>query len=164
MADLVKSLRRDRAAVRVFPPAVPLVAILGGMALNRAYPLGGGIPITAPLRYWAGGTILLLAIAGLGASAIREFRRGGQDPNPWKPTPRIETGGPYRWTRNPMYLQLLIVCVGVSILLANWWILLLTPVAGWTLQHLAIRPEEDYLEAKFGEEYLAYKRRVRRWL
>jgi protein-S-isoprenylcysteine O-methyltransferase Ste14 len=63
-----------------------------------------------------------------------------------------------------MYLQMLLVCVGVAILLANGWILLLTPVGGWVLQRLAIQPEEAYLERKFGETYLAYKRRVRRWL
>jgi protein-S-isoprenylcysteine O-methyltransferase Ste14 len=91
------------------------------------------------------------------------FRRGGQSENPWKPTPHIEERGPFRVTRNPMYLQMVFVCIGVAIALANWWILLITPITAWALQILAIKPEEEYLESKFGEEYLAYKRRVRRW-
>ena len=63
-----------------------------------------------------------------------------------------------------MYLLMVLVCVGVAILLWDVWILALTPVGAWLLQRLAIVPEEDYLERKFGDTYLAYKRRVRRWL
>ena len=72
--------------------------------------------------------------------------------------------GPFRLSRNPMYLQMVLVCVGFAVVLSNLWILLLTPFCAWALQALAIIPEETYLEAKFGEAYLAYKRRVRRWL
>jgi protein-S-isoprenylcysteine O-methyltransferase Ste14 len=63
-----------------------------------------------------------------------------------------------------MYLQMVLGCVGFSILLANAWILLLTPVGAWVLHRFAILPEEAYLERTFGEQYLAYKRKVRRWL
>jgi protein-S-isoprenylcysteine O-methyltransferase Ste14 len=59
---------------------------------------------------------------------------------------------------------MVLVCVGVAVILMNWWILALTPVCGWLLQRFAILPEEAYLERKFGDTYLAYKRRVRRWL
>ena len=59
---------------------------------------------------------------------------------------------------------MILVCIGVAVMLMNWWVLLLTPVAAWMLQRLAIAPEEAYLERKFGDGYLAYKRRVRRWL
>lgn len=63
-----------------------------------------------------------------------------------------------------MYLQMVLVCLGLAIALLNWWLLLLTPVCGWLLQKMAIRPEERYLEAKFGDQYLSYKQRTRRWL
>lgn len=92
------------------------------------------------------------------------FRRGGQSEIPWKPTPHIVDHGPFRITRNPMYLQMVVVCLGFSILLANGWIAILTPVCAWALQRFAIVPEEAYLEGKFGETYLAYERRVRRWI
>jgi protein-S-isoprenylcysteine O-methyltransferase Ste14 len=155
---------RDAAEVRVFPPGVPLAVILIGVGLNRVWPIDVGSVIPAPERYWIGGAIAIGALLGLGLWPVILFRRGGQRENPWKPTPHIEERGPFRVTRNPMYLQMMLVCVGFSILLMNAWILLLTPIGAWVLQRLAILPEEAYLERKFGEAYLAYKRRVRRWL
>jgi protein-S-isoprenylcysteine O-methyltransferase Ste14 len=154
----------DAASVRIFPPAVPLLTILAGVALNRVWPLGSAFVIPESARYWIGGTIVAASILGLGFWSVVLFRRSGQSENPWKPTYSVVDRGPFRFTRNPMYLQMVLVCVGVAIMLANWWILVLTPVGGWILQRLAILPEEAYLERKFGETYLAYKRRVRRWL
>ena len=63
-----------------------------------------------------------------------------------------------------MYLQMVLTCVGFSVILSNLWILALTPGCAVILQRFAILPEEAYLERKFGEPYLHYKRRVRRWL
>ena len=100
----------------------------------------------------------------LGLWSVVLFRKSGQSENPWKPTSLVVERGPYRITRNPMYLQMVLVCIGIAVLCLEPWILLLTPVAVWVLTHFAIKPEEAYLEAKFGETYLAYKRRVRRWI
>jgi len=111
-----------------------------------------------------GGAIVAAAFFGLGVWSIVLFRRSGQDANPWKPTPEIVDRGPYRFTRNPMYVQMILGCIGFAILLINVWIVILTPVGAWLLQKLAIEPEEAYLERKFGEDYLSYKRRVRRWI
>ncbi len=154
----------DAAAVRIFPPAVPLAAILLGIGLNRLWPIDLGFEIPAPLRHWLGGAIVVGAILGLGLWSVVLFRRSGQNENPWKPTPVIMERGPFRFTRNPMYLQMVLVTVGAAVFAMNWWILLLAPVGAWVLQRLAILPEEQYLERKFGETYLSYKRRVRRWL
>jgi len=104
------------------------------------------------------------AILGLGWGAVRLVRGNGQSENPWKPTTEIIQRKPFRISRNPMYLQLILVCVGLAIMLWNLWILLLVPLRAWLLQRLVIAPEEAYLERKFGETYLAYKRRVRRWI
>jgi protein-S-isoprenylcysteine O-methyltransferase Ste14 len=155
---------RDRAAVRVFPPAIPLVAILAGSGLQYVWPINIGAAIPALVRYWIGGAIFVGAILLLGGWSVLLMRRSGQSENPWKPTTAIIERGPYRFTRNPMYLQMVLACVGVAVILANVWILLLAAVCAWALQVLAILPEEEYLERKFGEQYLAYKKRVRRWL
>ena len=155
---------RDAAAVRVFPPAVPVLTILLGIVLQRLWPIQVDLAIAPAARYWVGGLIAVGAILGLGLWSVVLFRRSGQDENPWKPTPQIVERGPFRMTRNPMYLQMIIVCIGMAFMLANAWILLLTPLGGWVLQRFAIRPEEAYLERKFGDKYLAYRRRVRRWL
>lgn len=155
---------RDAAVVRIFPPAIPLLTILLGVGLERVWPIDLGFGLPTPERFWLGGLLVTGAILGLGLWSVLIFRRGGQNESPWKPTPHLVDRGPFRFTRNPMYLQMLLVCIGVAVMLANGWILVLTPVGGWLLQRLAILPEEAYLERKFGEAYSAYKRRVRRWL
>jgi protein-S-isoprenylcysteine O-methyltransferase Ste14 len=156
--------RDDHAQVRFFPPGIGLITILLGVLLQRVWPLGRSMFPDAPLRYWIGFGLFVASVLGLGAWAVILFRRSGQNENPWKPTPAIVERGPYRFTRNPMYLQMVLGCIGFAIALANLWILLLTPVCALMLQILAIGPEEAYLERKFGAEYLAYKQRVRRWL
>lgn len=155
---------RDAASVRLPPPLIPLLMVLLGVGLNRVWPIDLGFALPTPERYWLGGVIVSSAVLGLGFWSVSLFRRGGQSENPWKPTPHIEERGPFRLTRNPMYLQMVLVCLGLAIILMNWWVFALTPVCGWLLQRLAILPEEAYLERKFGEAYLSYKRRVRRWL
>lgn len=154
----------DAAAVRVFPPVVALVTILLGVFLDSTWSPGIELRIPAPLRYWVGGVIAGGAFLLLGAWSVFLMRRSGQSELPWKPTPSILSHGPYRITRNPMYLMLVLMCVGFAVMLANIWILILLPACIFVLQRYAILPEEEYLERKFGETYLAYKRRVRRWI
>ena len=151
------------AKVKIFPPGVPLAAILLGVGLNWFWPIDLGFAIPTPLRYWVGGMIAVGGF-GIGVWSVLLFKQQNQSPNPWKPTPSIEERGPFRITRNPMYLQMVLICIGFSVILMNWWILLFTPVVALVLQHYAILPEEAYLEGRFGEAYLSYKRRVRRWI
>lgn len=155
---------RDAAAVRVFPPAVPLLTVLVGLGLNQLWPLDLHFESGAPASYWIGGVIVLGAVLGLGLWSVLLIRNSGQSENPWKPTTQIIQRGPFRITRNPMYLQMVLICLGFAVALVNLWILFLTPVCAWLLQRFAILPEEKYLEQKFGETYLEYKRRVRRWI
>ena len=155
--------REDAAEVAFFPPAIPLIAIFLGVLLEWIYPLSGYFPIESPARVVIGASLALISVLLLGLWSVVLFRSGGQSENPWKPTTHIEERGPYRFTRNPMYLQMALVCTGVGIALANWWVLALVPAVMWALYTLVIRHEERYLEAKFGESYLSYKRRVRRW-
>ena len=155
--------QRDAAAVRVFPPGVPLLTVLGGVGLQRVWPIDPGFQLPALLRYGIGGAVVLGAFLGLGFWSVLVMRRTGQSENPWKPTFSIVRQGPFRITRNPMYLQMVLICAGFAILLANAWILVLTPFCAWILQRFAIRPEEAYLERKFGAQYLDYKERVPRW-
>lgn len=159
-----KDALKDAAGVRIFPPAAPLLTILAGLALNRWYPIAVNILPTAPLRFWLGGAIIIGAIYLLGFRAVRMMRRSGQSENPYKITTEILQTGPFSVTRNPMYLQMVLVCIGFAILLANIWILVLTPLCAAALHVFAILPEERYLERKFGGLYLDYKRRVRRWI
>lgn len=156
--------QQDSANVRIVPPLVPLVTILAGVALEYLWPIDIGPGLPPMIRYVLGGIVVLFALLVLGLWPATMFRKTNQSVIPWTSTPEIVEQGPYRFTRNPMYLQMILVCIGFAIILMNAWILLLTILCGWVIQRFAIGPEEAYLERKFGDSYLAYKRRVRRWL
>jgi protein-S-isoprenylcysteine O-methyltransferase Ste14 len=155
---------RDGAVVRFPPPLLPLVTILAGLGLEHLWPLFPQVDLPTPWRYWIGTLFAAGAFIILGVWPVVMFRRSGQSPIPTRPTPLIIERGPYRFTRNPMYLQMVLVCIGVAVIASSAWIIVLTPVCAWALDRIAIVPEEAYLERKFGASYLAYKRRVRRWL
>jgi protein-S-isoprenylcysteine O-methyltransferase Ste14 len=155
---------RDAAAVRVFPPGIPFAALVLGWALQTGWPLRIDAWPPESVRPWVGWGVAGASFLLLGGWAVLLFRRSGQNENPWTPTTEVVRRGPYRITRNPMYLQMVLILIGVGIALANGWLLLLAPVCAWALQRWVILPEEAYLERKFGEGYSVYKRRVRRWL
>jgi protein-S-isoprenylcysteine O-methyltransferase Ste14 len=158
-------MERDAAAVKVFPPAVPLVTILLGEGLAFLWPIAEGpVALPAPERYWLGGAVVVAAVLGLGLWSVMLMRASGQSENPWKPTLQIVDRGPFAVSRNPMYLQMVLVCIGAAIASWNAWTLMLTPLCAWLLQRLVIGPEEVYLENKFGDVYRDYRRRVRRWI
>jgi protein-S-isoprenylcysteine O-methyltransferase Ste14 len=81
-----------------------------------------------------------------------------------RPVPRLTTEGPFRHTRNPSYLALAVIYAGIAILRNSLWAMLLLPLVVMVIQREVIGREERYLERTFGEEYLAYKQRVRRWV
>jgi protein-S-isoprenylcysteine O-methyltransferase Ste14 len=151
----------DYAEVRIPPPVLPVVAVLLGVALDWVWDLGfsGGSSLSIALGAAAtcGGVAILL-------SAFSVFRRIHQHPDPRKPTPAITRDGPYRFTRNPMYLAIALLQLGVGLVLDNAWILLLLVPVLLIIHYDAILPEERYLEQKFGEEYTRFKSSVRRWI
>jgi protein-S-isoprenylcysteine O-methyltransferase Ste14 len=151
----------DAATVRFPPPLVYLAAVILG-ALLHAYVLPFRYDIGFGARIAAGTAIALLGTAVMGG-ALGLFRRTGQDPKPWKTTPEIITTGVYRFTRNPMYLGMALLQAGIGIGFANGWILALLPPVLVIIYTIAIRPEEAYLESKFGDVYTGYKKSVRRW-
>lgn len=83
---------------------------------------------------------------------------------PNQPARQLVDHGPYRFSRNPMYVALTVVLIGVALLADNLWMLLLTPVVLCVLTVFVIRREEAYLTSTFGEHYTSYVNRVRRWL
>ncbi len=92
------------------------------------------------------------------------MRRARTSVNPSRPTTALLTAGPYRLTRNPMYLAMVIQYVGLALLFNALWAIVLLPLALVIIHFTVIKREERYLEQKFGEDYRAYKARVRRWL
>ena len=161
MVHAMETLENDAAAVRFPPPLVYLIAVFAGVLLHVLLPLPLALP--SALRAALAGLAALLG-AALIRSAIGHFRRTGQDPIPWKSTPEIISSGIYRFTRNPMYVGMAFIQLGIGIALRNGWIVVLLPVAMGFIYATAIRHEEAYLERKFGESYTRYKASVRRWL
>ena len=100
-------------------------------------------------------TVLLAAVAGATA---------GEDPDVRRPTHSLVTGGPYAYTRNPMYLAMMLVFVAFGLIINTYWLLIVAPSLLVTLEYGVIRREERYLKALFGEEYRLYRARVRRWI
>lgn len=156
------SNERDGAAVRVPPPVVYLLALLAGIGLQILAP-SLRLALPWPARVVLAVVFALVGVALVGA-ALGLFRRSGQDPRPWESTPAVIAEGVYRYTRNPMYLGLGLVQAAIGIAVASGWIVALVPVTLAIVHVTAVRHEEAYLERKFGADYLAYKRRVRRWL
>ena len=97
-------------------------------------------------------------------AALSLFRRTGQDPKPWAPTPEIVATGIYRFTRNPMYVGMALVLLALGLAFANAWIVALVPTTLAVVYWTAVRHEEAYLERKFGAAYARYKAATRRWL
>ena len=81
-----------------------------------------------------------------------------------KSTIKIVQEGPFRFSRNPLYLSLLILLFGISVLIVSFWLLFTLPILYILFLFKAVKPEEEYLAKKFGEDYLAYSSKVRRWI
>lgn len=110
-----------------------------------------------------GSAILVCGVIGL-AAAIRIIWRAQSPIDPYKATTALATDGLFRFSRNPIYVSDTLIYVGLSLALNAWWALALTPVSVWVMQVGVIAREEEYLERKFGDDYLRYRRQVRRWL
>jgi protein-S-isoprenylcysteine O-methyltransferase Ste14 len=122
-----------------------------------------GVPVDPTIRTVAG---LLLILSGLTPNlwALAFFARTGQNPLPWKPTPELIFQGPYRFTRNPMYLGATLIVFGLGLAMDNLWISLFALPGLLVVHAIAVVPEERYLSLKFGESYKKYLAQVRRYL
>jgi len=130
------------------------------LGLGRIWPIA--ISWTAWSR-WLGLALFILPF-GLAIWGARTFRRHGTVVKPTGDTTQVVTSGPYQYTRNPMYLSLTLIYLGGMLLFRLPWALVLLVPLILALHFGIILPEEKYLESKFGENYVAYRRQVRRWI
>jgi protein-S-isoprenylcysteine O-methyltransferase Ste14 len=150
------------ARVRFPPPLVFLGAILAGLAVGR-WLVAAPIPIPRTPRIVMGALLIVAGIA-LAASARIYFLRTGQSVIPWTPTPELIFRGPYQFTRNPMYVGMTLLTLGLGVALNNLWISLFALPALLIVHVIAVLPEEKYLSEKFGDSYRTYLGRVKRYL
>ena len=143
-----------------FPPAIPIVCLLLGWGIGALRP----IDFTWPAWTRPVGWVLFVAPFALAVSAVATFRRRGTVVDPRGDVTTIVGEGPYRFTRNPMYLALVVMYIGGTLAFRLPWAAVLFPAVFVSLHFGVILPEERHLHSKFGESYRAYQRRVRRWL
>jgi protein-S-isoprenylcysteine O-methyltransferase Ste14 len=151
----------DTANVIVRPPIAWVLAVLAGIALNWLAPLP--FIAAAMLAAWVGAMVFALAVA-LVAWAIVTMTRAGSNVPTNLPTTTIVDTGPYRFTRNPIYLGMVLGLIGLAIAFNSLWLLLTLVPFALVIRYGVIAREEAYLERKFGDVYRSYRSRVRRWL
>lgn len=115
---------------------------------------------------WRRGVAVVLIIGGLmlDGMAAGTFRRFGTAPEPWKPSTALVESGPYRFSRNPIYVGFAVTYAGLAVAMDSLWALALLVPCLVVVDRWVILREERYLESRFGQPYRDYKARVRRWL
>jgi len=142
------------------PPLIYLAAILSGLLLEAIAPL----PFAAPTPLRIAGAVFIAAAVGLFFWAVRTFAAAGTPVPGNQPTVTIVRSGPYRFTRNPIYLAFSALQLGVALCASSLWTLVTLAVAVALMAGVVIPREERYLEAHFPAQYLPFKAEVRRWL
>ncbi len=151
---------KDTAGVIAPPPLIYLAFLLIGLGADRLWPMA---VLPQGPRYAAGIGVIALSLA-LAFSAFRQFRRHKTSFKPHEPSTALITEGPYRYSRNPMYLALSLLYAGLSIAAAGPWTLALLAPLLVVLHYGVILREERYLERKVADAYRRYKSSTRRWL
>jgi len=150
----------DRPGVAVLPPVLWFGTLLLGIAIQFIRPLV--VPVPTPWRWIAG--VLAVAAIAFGGAGRAAFARAGTNVNPLEPALRLVDSGPFRFSRNPMYVGMAIAYLGIALATRFGWLLVLFPIALVVMHRGVILREERYLTGKFGAPYVEYRRRVRRYL
>ena len=153
--------QQETATLGIFrPPLIYAASIVIGLAFHWMWPrpLLSGVA-TGPL----GSALIVAALLLLGAS-IQRFRAAGTPVPARKPTTAIVRTGPYRFSRNPIYVAFSLLQLGIAVWVNTWWLVGTLAAAIAIVHYVVIPREEQYLDARFGAEYRDYKASARRWL
>ena len=158
------SVEPDSAQVRIPPPILIVACLIAGWGLDwcRSW-------LILPATHWVGprvalaGALILLGL-GLNGYCAWQFKRANTRIEPWRATSSIITQGPYRYSRNPIYLGFAIAAAGIALVFNSCWMLLSALAFVWIANKFVIEKEENYLERKFGESYSNYRQTTRRWV
>jgi protein-S-isoprenylcysteine O-methyltransferase Ste14 len=151
----------DTSQVIVRPPLAWGLAVIAGFALNRLVP-SPFLPANLPAGY-LGAMVFVLALA-LFAWAIVTISRAGSNVPTNRPTTTIVESGPYRFTRNPIYVAMFLALIGLAVAFDSLWLFITRVPFALVIRYGVVAREEAYLERKFGDVYRAYRSRVRRWV
>ena len=144
---------------RLLPPVYFLAAILSMVALHFLLPIARILPPA----YSSGGVLILIGMS-LILWAVRLFVKAGTAIKPFEASTKMIVAGPYRWSRNPIYLGMVFLLLGVGLALGTLTPFAVVPLYVWLIQKNFIAHEEAMLDKSFGAAYAEYKKRIRRWL
>lgn len=153
---------QDNPGVIAPPPLIYLGGLALGLLFHRLLPLKYSRASRA-ITLTLGSTCVSMGLTVL-VSGFRQMNNAHTNINPTQPAITIVTEGPFRFTRNPLYLSMTLLYIGIMFLVNSLWLLLILPPILGLMTFGVIEREERYLERKFGAQYLAYKQQVRRWL
>jgi len=150
----------DHPQVIIFPPLLFLIALVAMIGLHWLWslPIGG-----EAIVFWMGIALIVMA-PSLAIWGFRSLKKAQTNVSPYQPTTAIVAGGPFSYTRNPLYIALTLLLLGISLAIGTWWGLILLVPTMLVLHYGIILREERYLEQKFAAPYLDYKTKVRRYL
>lgn len=154
--------KKNHPGVYVPPPLIYAIVFLFSLLVQRWIPLNTSFFKTQTAMI-IGLTLLAIGLV-FNIPAIVQFVKTKNTIVTAKPATSLQTSGIYRFTRNPMYVSLLLFYTGIAFFIGNWWTVLLLPLLVLVITFYVIRREENYLERSFGDGYIEYKRRVRRWI
>jgi protein-S-isoprenylcysteine O-methyltransferase Ste14 len=144
------------------PPVLLLLFILAGLALNWMFPLRPALS-SVPRENVVIGLVIIACAFAIGVLAARAMVRAGTEMYAGRPASALVTSSVFSRSRNPIYLSFVLILLGIGIAASNPWMILLAPCLLFYLQERVIKREEAYLQQRFSGEYLAYRRKVRRW-
>jgi len=153
---------KDHDQIVTHPPVIFGVVLVLGFLINKFFPLAIMSEPGTLSKVLAG---LLFVLAGvIMVSTTRLMLRKKTDPRPDRPTTKIVTEGFFRYSRNPLYVSLMLIYSGIAVYSNSLWLIFLLPLLFAGLERGVVLREERYLEGKFGDEYVQFKRKVRRWI
>ncbi len=153
---------KDHAHILAPPPAIFALVLIVGLLLHKYLSLGALLSSNSPAKML--GYFLFIIAGFIMMTTVRLMIKKKTALRPDRQTTTIISSGFFKYTRNPLYIALMLIYCGITVQVNSLWLLFLFPVLFITLDRGVVRNEEKYLEEKFGEEYLQYQKKVRRWL
>lgn len=154
--------KKDNPGVYIPPPLIYVVVFLAAIFIQKKISIDDSIFHSQIVKI-AGLLFLIISLVFM-VTSLRQFFISKNTLIPIKPASSLQTNGVYSITRNPMYVSLALVYLGISCFVGNWWNVILFPSLLLIVQEYIIKREEKYLVRRFGQEYIVYKTKVRRWL
>jgi protein-S-isoprenylcysteine O-methyltransferase Ste14 len=159
---IIMQNQNDSPGVYIPPPLIYVAIFLAALFVQKEVPIHDAL-FHLQIARVVGVTLLVIALFFI-ATSMQKFVKSKNTLMLIRPASSLQTSGIYHVSRNPMYLGLAIVYLGLTCLLGNWWHIILFPILLMIIQGYIISREEKYLMRRFGQEYVNYRSKVRRWL